>query len=448
MNIPTKADVVIIGGGPTGSAAAADLARKGRDVVVLEKGYHPRDQVGESLIPDFWRFMDMIGVTDKILAEGFLSKAGAIVSWNKTFRGHTFGDFGFNKPAMHVERDRFDQILFEHAGESGAKLFPGTTVGTVETGTDEDGTEQSQIAYKTDEGAEGVITAPVVIDASGQAGVISRQMGIRQINNEFRYLAVWGYFENSRYLTIDGEGHDADEIWAHRPVTFISAVKEAGDHGWSWHIQLRDKTSVGIVIPLEVVKQARRDGESWEDYFLRKTSEVPVLRELLEPAEYILGSFKTIRDYSSIATEFSGPGFLLAGDAAGFIDPIFSVGVVLGMYSGLAAAWAANSLLETPHKADHIRRMYDHQLKGRIEVARSLALPRYQTDGEVSELAKETIKFERSAVKELMYVASTFTTRNENWVEMVGGTPPELGEDQLREYQELNGVALATVAAG
>ncbi len=448
MNIPTAADVVIIGGGPTGSTAAADLARKGRDVVVLEKGYHPRDQVGESLIPDFWRFMDKIGVTDKILAEGFLAKAGAIMSWNKTFRGHTFGDFGFKRPAMHVERDRFDQIPFEHAGESGAKLFSGTTVRNVETGTNEDGSDYSRIAYTTDEGAEGVISAPVVIDASGQAGVISRQMGIRQINDEFRYLAAWGYFKNARYLTIDGEGHDAHEIWEHGPVTFVSAVKEAGDHGWSWHIQLREKTSIGLVIPLDVVKQARHEGESWEDYFLRKTSEVPVLRELLEPAEYIPGSFKTIRNYSSISTEFSGPGFLLAGDAAGFIDPIFSVGIVLAMYSGLAAAWAANGMLGTPDKADHIRRVYDHQLKGRIEVARSLALPRYTSDGNVSELAKETVKFERSGVKELMYVASTFTTRNENWVEMVGGTPPDLAEDQIREYEELNGVALATVAAG
>ena len=447
MSIPSTAEVVIIGGGPTGSVAAADLARKGRNVVVLEKGHHPRDQVGESLIPDFWRFMDTIGATDKILAEGFLTKNGAIVSWNKTFRGHTFGDFGFNKPAMHVERDRFDHILFEHAGDCGAALFSGTAVTNVESGTDAGGAEYSRITYKTEDGVEGTITTPVVIDASGQAGVISRAMGIREINPEFRYLAVWGYFTGSRYLGIDGESHEADEIWEHRPVTFVSAVKEAGDAGWSWHIQLREKTSVGIVIPLEVVKQARNEGETWEDYFRRKVTEVPVLRELLENADYIEGSFRTIRDYSSTATQFSGPGYILAGDAAGFIDPIFSVGVVLGMYSALAASWAADQLLKTPHKGEHIRKMYNHQLKGRIEVARSLALPRYRTDGEVSEMAKEAIKFERAGVKELMYVVTQFTTRNENWAEMIGGTPPELEDGQLREYHELGGVGLEAVVA-
>ncbi len=447
MSIPTSADVVVIGGGPTGSVAAADLARKGRHVVVLEKGHHPRDQVGESLIPDFWRFVDIIGATDKILAEGFLNKNGAIVSWNKTFRGHTFGDFGFDKPAMHVERDRFDQILFEHAGDCGAELHSGTAVTNVESGVDESGVEYSRMSYRTEDGVEGTITAPVVIDASGQAGVISRQLGIRVINPEFRYLSVWGHFTGSRYLSIDGEAHEAHEVWEHRPVTFVSAVKEAGDAGWSWHIQLREKTSVGLVIPLEVVKVARKEGETWEDYFLRKTREVPVLRELLENAEYIPGTFRTIRDYSSTATQFSGPGYILAGDAAGFIDPIFSVGVVLGMYSALAASWAADRLVATPDKAEHIRKMYNHQLKGRIEVARSLALPRYRVDGEVSETAKEAVRFERTGVQELMYVVTQFTTRNENWADMIGGTPPELKENQLREYETLAGIGLEAVAA-
>jgi len=447
MSIPSSADVVIIGGGPTGSVAAADLARKGRHVVVLERGHHPREQVGESLIPDFWRFIEIIGATDKIRAEGFLAKAGAIVSWNKTFRGHTFGDFGFPMPALHVERDRFDEILFDHAADCGASVFEGATVTSVESGIDAAGAEYSHVAYKTEDGTVGSITAPVVIDSSGQSGVISRQAGIREINPEFRYLAVWGYFTGSRYISIDGQAHEADEIWAHAPVTFVSSVKEAGDAGWSWHIQLRNKTSVGIVIPLEVVKVARREGETWEDYFLRKTGEVPVLRDLLANADFIPGSFATIRDYSSTATQFAGPGYILAGDAAGFIDPIFSVGVVLGMYSALAASWAADKILATPAKAEHIRKMYTYQLKGRIEVARSLALPRYRTDGVVSELAKEAIKFERAGVQELMYVVTQFTTRNENWVEMIGGTPPELVEGQLREYVKLAGVGLEEVAA-
>ena len=128
----------------------------------------------------------------------------------------------------------------------------------------------------------------------------------------------------------------------------------------------------------------------------------------------------------------------MCGDAAGFVDPIFSVGVVLGMYTAAAAAWAVNEALRRPEAVDRTRKLFNHQIEGRFEVARSLALPRYRPTGEVSELAKTAIGFERSAVKELMYVVTNFTTRGENWLELVGGTPPELHEGQLRTYDDID----------
>ena len=149
-------------------------------------------------------------------------------------------------------------------------------------------------------------------------------------------------------------------------------------------------------------------------------------------------SVRSIRDYSSRSEQLSGPGFLLAGDAAGFVDPIFSVGVVLGMYTGAAAAWAADRIIKRPETAESVRKIYDNQVEGRIEVARSLALPRYQPDNQVSALAKQSVQFERSAVKELMYVVSSFTTRSENWRELIGDEPPELHEGQLRELDPVS----------
>lgn len=441
MAIPSSTDVVVIGGGPAGSMCAADLARRGHDVLLLERETHPRDKVGESLIPDFWKFTDKLGVTEKIEAENFVAKSGAIIAWDGQFRAHTFGDFGYDRSAMHVERDRFDQILFEHAAASGATTFENVTATSVETGVDTSGAEFANVTWRRGDATSGTIAARYCVDASGQNGVISRQHGTRQVDGAFRYLGVWGYFTGSRFLAIDGRAHDADELGTAHPVTFVSSINEPGqegDVGWSWHIMLRDKTSVGIVIPLDHVKTARSQGESWEEFFVRRVGEVPILSDLLATATFIEGSSHTIRDYSAQVSELSGPGYFLCGDAAGFVDPIFSVGVVLGMYTAAAAAWAVDQAIRRPDAAAHTRKLFDHQLKGRFEVARSLALPRYRPTGDVSERAKAAIGFERSAIKELMYVVSSFTTRGENWIELVGGKPPELHDGQLRSYDEID----------
>lgn len=120
--VPKRADVVVVGGGPCGSSTAALLANAGHEVVVLESKSHPRNTVGESLIPDFWKYTDALGASAPIIEEGFIEKAGALVSWRGSHRAHSFGDFGYQRPAMHVERDVFDEILFRHAGSVGAEL--------------------------------------------------------------------------------------------------------------------------------------------------------------------------------------------------------------------------------------------------------------------------------------------------------------------------------------
>ncbi len=435
MTIPSSCDIVVIGGGPAGSMSAATPAKQGYDVVVLERSSHPRAQVGESLIPDFWKYTDKVGVTEKIEAEQFITKAGGMVAWGGKIRAHTFADFGYDRPAMHVERDRFDQILFEHAASVGARTFENVNVTHFEGGTDDSGTDYSRVTYRhTVDGTEGEIAAKYTIDASGQTAVISRQLGIREIVDEFRSLGLWGYFEGSRFLTVDGQSHEAAAITDHRPVTFVSSLDDADDGGWAWHIALREKASVGLVLPLRWIKDARRKGEDWEQYFLRRTAEVPILGELLAPSRLIEGSFASMRDYSSVSTQLAGPGWFLTGDAGGFIDPIFSVGIALTLYSAAAVAWAVDQAIKRPQAIERTRAIFTGQIYGRVEVARSLALPQYRSSGEVSDLAKEAVKLSPSAVQELMYVVSSFTTRPHNWLELVGGAAPELKEGQLREF--------------
>lgn len=434
MRIPASCDVVIIGGGPAGSTAASMLAMKGHDVVVLEKQQHPRPQVGESLIPDFWRYTDQIGATEKIEQEGFLTKTGGILNWGGELKGNSFGAFGFDRPAKHVERDRFDQILFEHAASLGARTFENVTVTGFQGGTDAAGAEYSTLTYKDADGVEGEITAKYAIDASGQSGVISRQLGLREVVKEFRALAIWGHFEGSNFLTFDAKCHRPEDLATHSPVTFVSSLEDTDDGGWAWHIALRDKTSVGLVLPTSWLKELRHEGEDWQQYFLRRSAEIPIMGDLLAPATFIEGSFDSIRDYSSVSTQLAGPGWFLAGDAGGFIDPIFSVGVALAFYSAAVAAWAVDRCITHPNSVELVRGHFSRQIDGRIEVARSLALPQYRSSGQVSDLARESVKFMPPNVRHLMYAVSLLTTRSENWLELLGGTAPDLHGDQLKTF--------------
>ena len=439
MSIPRSADVVVIGGGPAGSLASTVLCHKGHDVVMVEKQRHPRPQVGESLIPDFWKYADLMGVTEKLLDEGFLSKSGALIAWDGQYRAHSFTDFGYSKRAMHVERDRFDQILFEHAVSEGVQAFEDVTVTGAEFAVDEStGRESASVTVKLGNGDVESIQCRYVIDASGQAAVLGRQLGIRSIDDAFRYLSIWGYWENSRYLDLDGRVHDNSELAEAKPVTFVNSLSEAGDEGWSWHITLREETSIGIILPLELVKTARDENESWDDYYERRVRGVPVLGDLVREATLRPGSVKSIRDYSHQSSAVAGPGWFLIGDAAGFVDPIFSVGVVLALYGAATAAWATDRALTHPDHADRVRDMFTRQLTGRIEVARSLSLPRYSGGGgEVTDLARKTLELERSAVKDIMYAVSEFTTRSDNWLEIVGQEAPDLTDEQRRVIDDI-----------
>jgi flavin-dependent dehydrogenase len=302
---------------------------------------------------------------------------------------------------------------------------------------DATGLESAVVALRSGSGAERSIECRYVIDASGQTAVLGRQLGVRHIDDVFRFLSIWGYWEGSRFLDLHGVAHSEEEIDAPEPATFLSSLDDAGDSGWSWHIRLRDETSVGIVLPLDLIKSARNPGESWDTYYERRCRQVPVLGDLLAGATLRPDSVSSIRDYSFQSAAIAGPGWFLVGDAAGFVDPIFSVGVVIALYGAAAAAWAVDRILTHPAQAGRTRDMFTRQLNGRIEVARSLALPRYRGAEEITDLARATLELERSAVKDIMYAVSEFTTRSDNWIEIVGKQAPDLSGEQRRIIDEI-----------
>ena len=436
MDVPTRCDVVVIGGGPGGSTAATLLSQRGYDVVLLEKAKHPRYNVGESLIPHFWKYCELTGVDEQVEADGFISKAGGTVVWNDVIRQMRFRDFGYARPALHVERDRFDKILLDYARAQGASVFEEVAV----TGATLADAGESSVSYRRlGSGESGQVACRFVVDASGQGAVLARQLGIRVIDEGFRFMSIWGYFENSWYVAADGQAHPFSKLRDVPPTTFVSNIDR---WGWLWHIPLRESTSIGFVLPQEDLKAIKGSDEALEEYFVRRCGELPYLGRLLEEAEYVDGSFHVIRDYSYRPSRSTGPGFFLIGDAAAFTDPIFSIGVVLAMYSAYLATWAIEHSFRNPARTHVYQAMFANQFETRLEASRSLALPRYGYGGPEGDLVKQSISFETSLEQELMYVVSTLTTRSQNYVEMSeDSSGPPITSDKYRVLEEIEWAA-------
>jgi flavin-dependent dehydrogenase len=434
VSIPRECDVAVIGGGPAGSLAACLLSQQGYDVVLFEKVKHPRFTVGESIIPHFWRYADAVGASAKIEAEDFIRKAGGTVVWNGVIRQMRFKDFGYERSALHVERDRLDYLLLEHARQHGAKIFENVSVVEVDLAR-----EPVRVTYRPEgEALVGDVSCRFVVDASGQSAVIARQLGLRVVDDGFRFMSIWGYFLDSKYVAADGRAYAFEHVRSVPPTTFVSSVGGPMDWGWAWHIPLRKSTSVGLVLPLDELRRIKAARESYAAYFLRRCYEIPHLDRLLEHARYVEGDLHIIRDYSYRPTQLAGPGFFLTGDAAAFVDPIFSVGFVLALYSAYVAAWAIDRSLRNPRQTAHNQAIFSSQCWGRLEVARAVALPRYRVAGETSDLARLAVQFESSLERELMYVVSTVTTRSENFLELAQGRDGQpVSSDRYRVLEEI-----------
>ncbi|MGB3509320.1 MAG: NAD(P)/FAD-dependent oxidoreductase, partial [Microcoleaceae cyanobacterium] len=328
---------------------------------------------------------------------------------------------------LHVERDRFDHILLENAREKGAQIFEEVAVSDVEFSDDIGG--KQTVNYRLGQDKKfGKINCQFVVDASGQNSVVAKQLGCRVFDESFRFMSMWGYFKNSKYMGFDRKAHPMEDLCTVPLTTLVCSIPETGSWGWSWHIPLKETTSVGLIFPHEFIKADKRAGESSESFFLRKCYEHKTLNQMLETAQYCEGSFGKIQDYSYRSTQIAGSGFFMIGDAAGFVDPIFSVGITFGMYSAYLAAWGIDRCLKKPQSRVQTQGLFSHQLKGRLEVSRSLALPHYQPEGQASELAKNAIQFESGVEQELMSFVSTILARGENFKDLMAVEKPEKSE--------------------
>jgi flavin-dependent dehydrogenase len=428
MGIPAQTDILVIGGGPAGTCAATELARRGYGVVLVDKARHPREVVGESILPHAWRYFDRLGATKRVEHEGFVKKAGGVIAWEDQVTEISFRDFDFDRPGLHVERAALDHLLLSNARDAGVQVFEGVMA---ESFVEDQGQGARVWLLDMESKERRLVTCRFLVDASGQASFVARQLGVKRLDPDFRFIALWGYFAGSRYVGSGGIVRPFEDIAKHPPMTFVCS---RGNWGWAWHIPLRKDTSVGILVPFEEYKNAADAARSRERYFLDACMSTPHLAELIEGAQLSEGGVRLMRDFSYSSGKIAGPGYFVIGDAAGFVDPIFSIGVVVALYAGELAAWAIDSSLRRPANAAAYRTLFETQLAGRVQLYRTVALPCRDDATPAPDAAKVYFDFIPKAEQQLMWSAASMTSRSGNLVRTGGANwmPPPLKRYDLK----------------
>jgi 1H-pyrrole-2-carbonyl-[peptidyl-carrier protein] chlorinase len=346
-------DVIIIGGGPAGSILGSFLSMAGISNTLFESAIHPRPHVGESMVTATTRVFEEIGFLETMEREGFIRKYGA--SWHPPTRtgefAIEFGEFpqeGITQDyTYHVDRSKFDLFLLKHAESLGTKVYQGVHVKKV---LFEDGRANGVRIKIADKEID--LSCKIVVDASGRQTLLGRQLGLKKKDPVFNQYAVHAWFEG-----VDkGVSPTADFIH----VYFLPV-----ERGWVWQIPINEEiTSVGVVAEKEVFKQSKMDVES---YFQRHVDLPPDLAHAMRNARRI-NDFKTEGDYSYSMTKLVGDGFLLVGDAARFVDPIFSSGVSVAAHSAKFAAERIQYALEVGDTSEAILKPYEDKLRRGVDI--------------------------------------------------------------------------------
>jgi flavin-dependent dehydrogenase len=337
-------DVAIIGGGPAGSVAGAALARCGRRVVILEKEKFPRFRVGESLLPASSDTFERIGVKEKLDRAGFLIKhGGEISSACGTARGTYFFRNGLNvrwKTSYQVDRSKFDQVLLDHAHDCGCEVRYAVSVTSFTFNRDE-------IVLSCDRGAE-TVQAKYLIDCSGRNAILANHLQLKEPYAHLRKFSVFAYFQ--------GPPLPPD------PDASLTRMIRADDC-WCWVIPMAEgKWSVGVVMDHDRFRSLQLSPEDAFEQCVRKQPEV--YNRIGQAKRFT--PVRATADFSYRVRRMFGERWLMAGDAAGFIDPVFSSGVYIATYSGEQAAMAVQTALERLRARNRAFRRYQRLVEERF----------------------------------------------------------------------------------
>ena len=396
-NLDLNADVIVVGGGPAGSAAATMLARKGWQVTVLEREQFPRDHVGESLLPASIPVLEELGALPAVESAGFLPKYGATMVWGS---GDAPWSWYFKETSQRyahsyqVWRPQFDQILLDNAKAQGVSVLEGHHVTEVIF----DGGEAVGVEFTNTDGDTGEGQARFIVDASGQSTLLARHLESKEWDPFFQNLAVYAYFTGAKPLPEPDQNN-----------IFIESYR----YGWLWTIPLHTgRSSVGVVVDSKTGQEGIQQNGA-KAFLQAQLAQSSHTRAMLENAK-MDSEPAVVMDWSYTAGKMYGPGYILAGDAACFVDPLFSSGVHLALMSGVLAAAYVTTALNNPSMAEEAGEVYQELYLKEYNQFREMARLFYS-----SNLSAESYFWEARRITN----SDEYSPRH-SFIQAVAGQPP------------------------
>ena len=416
-------EIVVIGGGPAGSTVATLLSQWGRRVLLLEKEHFPREHIGESLLPGTIAVMKRMGVYEKVDAAGFVHKYGATYVWGKSRNPWTIRFSEVTEKPIHtfqVNRAKFDKILLDHSQESGVTVLQGCRA----TGARRSDADVMLVDYLDHNESRRTAACRICVDASGQNSFLGRDLGLRKLNPSLRNIALFTYFEGGKSIL--------DLVPGLSPEDRGNVYVVTNDVGWFWYLpQGGDRYGVGLVTDAAHAGEINRVGRT--RFYLDLIDATPEIKYLLQDAHMEADSVDTQSDWSYVCSRVQGPGYVLVGDAAAFIDPILASGIDLAMEGALKAAFAINTRLSTRKWADQAMPWYEKEYQ--TDASDYLHMATHWYHGNRSQTdwfsaAKRLVPPEKnlSLRQAFVYLSGGFTTglaeRDLPKLLSVGGFPP------------------------
>jgi flavin-dependent dehydrogenase len=407
VNIGEKADVVVIGGGPAGSTVSTLLVQHGCKVQLFERERFPRFHIGESLIPETYWVFKRLKMLDKMKASPFVKKYSVqfVNAQGKESAPFYFHD---NKPhecsqTWQVIRSEFDTMMLDNAREQGVEVHQPARVLEVLF----EGSRAVGVRVQAEDGSVREVQAKVVVDASGQSAMLQNRFKLRVWDPVLDKGAIWTYWQGAYRDTGRDEG-----------ATVV--IQTTNKKGWWWYIPQHDNTvSVGVVAPFDYLFKGRG---SHEQTYNEEVAVCPAVQKRLAGAERATGYFAT-KDYSYRSKQVAGDGWVLIGDAFGFLDPLYSSGVLLALKSGeLAADAIADGLAKGDVSAAQLGRWGEMFNKG-VDRMRRLVCEYY--DGFSFGKFVKHFPHLRGKITDLL-IGDLFTDKvDEVWAPMESLYPPE-----------------------
>jgi len=363
MNTNNTFDVIVMGGGPAGSSVAGMLSREGRKVILFEKEIFPRHHIGESLMTDtYWTFQ-RLGVLEKLRESPFVRKYSVQFAnpAGKESRPFYFFEAVHHESAVtwQVTRAQFDHLLINHAADQGAVVHQGVLVKQVLF----EGDRAVGVEVQMQDGTREKFFAKVVVDATGQTAMLSNKFRWRVRDPKLKKAVLYSYFKGAhREPDLNGG------------ATLVLRT-QAGSGGWFWYIPLEnDITSVGIVAnPDYLLKNRGQDLAKILDEEIEKCE--PCRRRVAGGTR--VDKIYSILDYSYRSKHNAGNGFIIIGDAYGFLDPIYSSGVLLALKMAELAADAIHDAFNHDDFSAARLGQYQTKLDRGIESMRKLVYAFY-----------------------------------------------------------------------